>query len=140
MSPITRRDSEQSEGSVDSATPSELHAIVDNLTEEIEQQSRSDSAIELEAERRAEEEHLRDSANASDPQVRIIHHHHHHHHNDRQHSTPRSAQRLEHPALVAQTPPQARSSPASNNRETDGSAPSSPAIPTLEEVEDRRRR
>ena len=140
MSPITRRDSEQSEGSVDSATPSELHAIVDNLTEEIEQQSRSDSAIELEAERRAEEEHLRDSANASDPQVRIIHHHHHHHHNDRQHSTPRSAQRLEHPALVAQTPPQARSSPASNNRETDGSAPSSPADPTLEEVEDRRRR
>ena len=140
MSPITRRDSEQSEGSVDSATPSELHAIVDNLTEEIEQQSRSDSAIELEAERRAEEEHLRDSANASDPQVRIIHHHHHHHHNDRQHSTPRSAQRLEHPALVAQTPPRARFPPASSNRETDGSAPSSPAIPTVEEVEDRRRR
>ena len=50
MSPITRRDSEQSEGGADSATPSELHALteeIDALTEEIDQQSRSDSAIEL---------------------------------------------------------------------------------------------
>ena len=138
MSLNTRRDSERSEGGADSATPSELHA----LTDEIDQQARSDSVIELEAERRTEEEHLRDSGNASDPLVRIVHHHHHHHHHhdEHQHSTPRSAPRLEHPVLVAQTPPQARSSPASNNRETDGSAPSSPADPTLEEVEDRRRR